>query len=174
MTGQKKRRIPTLDEIHARCADDGGCLIWQGGTNGHGHCKISDMSGRRMVWTLAHGPLKSSQLIRVACGNPRCLNPEHLSITNKSEVSRIAGAQSATRAKRVASLERTKRASAKITMEIARTIRSDPRMGFELADEFGVSKTTVSRIRRHLAWKERSMFDGLGARASNDGNRRAA
>lgn len=165
MTTKKLRSTPSIEKIHARCIEDGDCLIWQGSTNGAGHCKIANGSGRRIVWQHAKGLLKPGQLLTVTCGQPKCLNPEHLAITSKAEVARINGANPATRAKRVASLERYKRAnSAVINMEIARKIRIDPRMGIELAVEFGVSKSLVSRVRTHKAWRERSVFSSLGAR----------
>lgn len=64
-----------------------GCLLWTGGANKHGDPRIwktyaarfgSDRPAR-LAWQLCHGTGlgKTTKLVST-CGNPRCINPEHL------------------------------------------------------------------------------------------------
>ena len=64
-----------------------GCLLWTGGANKHGDPRIwktyaarfgSDRPAR-LAWQLSNGrELGKTTKLVPTCGNPRCINPEHL------------------------------------------------------------------------------------------------
>lgn len=155
-----------LMRIHANCMECGDCLLWQGKTSQAGHPSLYDGTGRRKVWEAAHGPIPKGKLVTVDCGQLLCLNPEHLKLTTRSEVSTLSNARPDVRAKRIASNARTNQARlGKITMAIARQIRADERPGIEWAAEIGCSPALVSHVRCGRAWKEaRNPFAGLMTR----------
>lgn len=160
----------TLDDIKAKCREDGDCLLWTGSCNGSGIPKIKldgiHYSARRETWKLARGPLKDSELVTVTCGCVRCLNPDHLKKTSKAEVSRLSNARPAVKAKRAASAAKTNRPKfGKINMEIARQIRASDRSGLDWAEELNVSPSLISNVRMNKSWREAgNPFAGLGAR----------
>lgn len=71
----------TLEEIHARCRREGGCLLWTGGMcNNTPRARVNDGrfgSVRQAVWRLTR-PDEPTHMVAVTCGNARCLNPDHL------------------------------------------------------------------------------------------------
>lgn len=155
----------TYEEIKANCVDDGGCLIWQGATNGTGYPKYGRMAVRRRAYELAYGPLEPSDLVTVTCGCSMCLEKTHLKKTNKAEVATISNSRPATQLKRSASLAKTNRPRlGKINMEIAQEIRNSDKSGLELAEELNVSPSLISCVRKHKSWRDYSNpFAGLGA-----------
>lgn len=163
----------TLPEIMARCGLEEGeedmCWEWRC-SNGEPpkteHCRRftcikhggERVLLRRLCWELHHGepPDPSKLLVMTVCDNPRCCNPTHATqMTESQKCQRAArkGAFSgwAKRAK-IAAAKRAK--DAKITMEIARKIRADPRKGQAGAADYGISKGLYNRIQAGLAWVE--------------------
>lgn len=163
-----------LSRVHARCEECGDCLRWKGATNGKGHPKVAwtddrgrtHISARRVVWSAVNGPIPKGKLVTVSCQTPDCLNPEHLVLTTKKAAATQGNANSVVRLKRQASSAATNRAKlGKITIEIAREIRSSERSGVDWARELNCSPSLVSHVRRNLSWVEHaSPFNGLGAR----------
>lgn len=157
--------MKTYEDIKANCLDDGGCLIWQGQTNGSGYPKYGRVGVRRRAYELAYGPLERTDLVTITCGRSLCLKKTHLKKTNKSEVAAISNSRPATQLKRSASLAKTNRPRlGKITMEIAREIRASDKSGLELAEELNVSPSLISCVRLNKSWRDYSNpFAGLGA-----------
>lgn len=154
----------TLEKIKMHCLECGDCLLWQGSKNDKGHPTAGPRSARRVVWELAKGrALKPSELVAVTCGQKGCLNPEHLTLTNRSEVSAKSNARPAVKLKRSASAARTNQARlGKIDMDKARYIRSSDKTGRHLASELGVSPALISHVRCNMSWKDHSSpFAGL-------------
>lgn len=157
--------MKTYEDIKANCLDDGGCLIWQGATNGAGYPKYGRAAVRRLAYELAYGPLDPGELVTVTCGCSMCLEKTHLKKTNKAEVTAISNARPATQLKRSASLAKTNRLRlGKITMAIAREIRESDKSGLDLAAELNVSQSLISCVRKNKSWRDYSNpFAGLGA-----------
>lgn len=157
--------MKTYAELVERCLDDGGCLIWQGATNGAGYPKYGRAAVRRMAWELAFGPLKKSDLVTVTCGCSLCVEKTHLKKTTKGEVTSISNSRPAVQLKRAASLAKTNRVRiGKITMDIAREIRNSEKSGLELAAELNVSTSLISNVRKNKSWRDYSNpFAGLMA-----------
>lgn len=79
-----------LARIKAKIVVENGCWLWQGGMNGVRNQPVIRFRGsliiiRRAFYEELHGDIKSAYT-RVTCGNPRCVNPEHVEIiTAKSD-----------------------------------------------------------------------------------------
>ncbi|GKS85836.1 hypothetical protein AVMA1855_16810 [Acidovorax sp. SUPP1855] len=156
--------MATLEQLHARCIEDGDCLLWQGGlSKSAGHPKFNNRSARRLVYELAHGPIPAGRNITVTCDCISCLNPEHLALTTKAEASRKANACPSVRAKKSVASAKASRPKGKLTIEIAREIRASTGTCDELAAVYSVDRTLISKVRRGSAWRElvASPFQGL-------------
>lgn len=163
----------TLDDIKARCHEDGDCLVWSGRTNAKGYPKHGQTLLRRRVLEFTAGELKRSELASVTCGNPSCLNPDHIRKASKSTVALEVNKRADVQAKRTASNRRTARSRlAKLSIEKAREIRASSEPGKVLAERYGVSDDLISKVRHDKAWVETTPFSGLFA--ANDAKRRAA
>lgn len=170
MTQARKPSKPapakTLPELHARCTECGDCLLWQGAHNGTGHPRHAGGSVRRAVWALTHRPAPANRIVTVTCGQIACLNPAHLALTTRGEVTRIVHNRPDVRMRRAAASARTNQATmGKISMAIARQIRASTQTGVDLARHYGVSTSLVSLVRQGKTWVERtaSPWRGLGA-----------
>lgn len=155
--------VADLAAIHSRCEEDGDCLIWQGANNANGHPKSKDQTVRRVVWRLVYGEIPAGHVITVTCGCSLCLNQDHLAATTRGEVARkVAQSRDFILRKSAANARSARARLGKITMDIAREIRSTDKTGRDWARELGVSTSLVSLVRRNKSWKEHSSpFAGL-------------
>lgn len=167
----------TIEEIHARCKEDGDCLIWTGRTNGNGAPKIGSQSVRREYWLLTKGPLTPKELISPDCTSPCCI--AHLKKSTKREVAQKANMRLDVVQKKRTKNTAIKRAQSKfMTMVLAEEIRSTPEIsGKEWAQRIGCSPELISKIRMHKAWsptQSSNPFMGLFTGfAANEGRKRA-
>lgn len=152
-----------LKRVKARSMECGDCWIWLGNKSAGGVPKFSEGSARRRVYEAAKGHLKQTELVTTSCGQVDCLNPDHLVKTNQSKVTAKVKASQTMKAKVSASMAKEAQSRCgKITMEIARQIRSDNRDGVVWAKELSVSTSLVSLVRTNKAWREVSNpFAGL-------------
>jgi hypothetical protein len=161
----------TLESIAARSIEDGDCLLWDRSTDTKGiprmtvkleDGKATTVQIRRAVWELKTGKkVPAGMRVTVSCGRKLCL--EHLELIPPGEVVSRTAQRADVQSKRVlAGLKSRERA--KLDMETARYIREDDKTGAAIAQELGIAATTVSRVRRGVAWRESSNpFVGLGA-----------
>lgn len=167
MTAARKCKTGyTLAHIQARCDECGDCLLWRGSCNGAGHPKIEDEPARRTVWKLAKGAIPLGALVTVTCGQTKCLTPAHLALTSKAAVARLTNARPDVKLRRAAACARSARERlGKITMPLARHIRTSPLSGKEMAKELDVSESLISLVRRNKSWVEHAAnpWQGLGA-----------
>ena len=164
----------TLAIIKDRCAEEGECWIWQQGTTAGGYPQIGSKgadtkSVRRLVVALDGRPAKPRQPVAVRCDVKLCCNPERLFPSTARRVGMAAARRGAFNgAGRIAKITHTKRSGpqAKLSMEIARSIRSSDKSSPVLAAEHGVHRSLILRIRQGTAWRDTAHpFFGLGARA---------
>jgi hypothetical protein len=155
-----------LDDIKAKCIECGDCWEWTGICSSAGVPKINlyvgygkngrtVLSTRRVVWQIVKGAIPAGRLITTKCGNPKCLNPEHLTMTNHAQVAQKNGARLSVKLKRAAS-QRTFNIEhrAKLTQDAVSLIRSSEKPTRELAGAYGVHISTINKIRKGLAWRD--------------------
>jgi hypothetical protein len=156
----------SLEEIRGNCLECGECWEWQGHAASCGTPKINAVkggkrnvfSGRRVVWEFANGKaLPSNVLLTTNCGNPRCLNPDHLAKTDHSKIAKKVGARLDVRLKKVARSGRP----IKLDAQKAAEIRASTLKNSELAKMYGVTKSSISRTRNNRCWAQPNPFGGL-------------
>ena len=158
------RKTIDLQAIHDKTIERDDCWIWSGGDNGAGQPKIHGRSGRRVTWEAAFGErLRKTTQITVICGNPMCLNPDHLKKTTKGEITRINNEVATSKMGRKINGAKTNRQKfGKINMEIAHEIRASSECGKTLADRLGVSDSLIWNVRHGRSWVDHtSPFAGL-------------
>jgi hypothetical protein len=121
-----------------------GCWTWLGHIikKGYGRRKESDGSlwvVHRLVYTELHGPIPDGFQLDHLCRTRSCVNPMHLEVVLPAENTRRGD-------------------SAKITLDLARSIRADyvpHQNGYKrLAVRYGISPRMVWFIVKGQAWKE--------------------
>lgn len=134
----------------------GGCNEWTGATNrwGYGNVDPKYGSGRVhvAVWMAYYGPIPDGFFVCHSCDNPRCFLIQHLWLGTVRDNNADRDAKG-----RQARGETS--GGAKLTDDAVREIRrryidknrySNAR---ELAEQFGVSSSTIVAVARHRTWK---------------------
>jgi hypothetical protein len=141
---------PDHDENAPHSATSGACIEFDGSTSHpegygmvwyrpHGEKRKRKMLAHRVAWLEAYGPIPDGLIVMRACRNPRCVAPAHLRLCNRSANVRDSYAKG-------------RDPRAKLTLAQAREILADPRTQREIAKDYGVHQTLVSRIKRGEAW----------------------
>ena len=120
-----------------------GCWLWLRSVGSHGYGQGTG-GGQRV--TVAHrlsyeafkGPIPTGMLVQHSCDNKWCVNPDHLSI--------------GTDATNAIDKQKKGRAAKKLTAEQARGALAGVGTHQSIADNIGISKSMVQRIRAGLAW----------------------
>lgn len=152
------RRKPLICEVNQR-----GCFICTShhrDLKGYPHLRVKNASGNwitkflsRVAYELLNGPVPPGLVVRHKCDDRACVNPDHLEIgtyrDNAQDMVTRGRAPTSCPAIRGENHHR-----AKLTEGDVVSIRESSSETFqELADKFGVSKTTVKSIRRGDCWK---------------------
>ena len=132
-----------------------GCWVWLGCKRKEGYGRIS-VKGRseathRMSYTLFNGTIPKGLLVCHKCDNPSCINPEHLFVgtdldNSKDKIKK--GRQFVLKGENVSNsiLTNTK------VMQI-RSLCKDGLTLKEISEMFGVSITTIHRVKIRKTWK---------------------
>lgn len=127
------------------------CWLWEGSTNdnGYGRLWVVDrlVHAHRISYALDRGH-EPTDCVLHRCDNPLCVNPAHL----------FGGTQADNMADKLAKgrgARGERNGGAKLTTAQALDIRwraLHGERGVDLAAEFGISKTTVSKIKHRRKW----------------------
>lgn len=133
---------------HVDRRDDGACWPWMGRSDkdGYGSIKLTDGKHRtvrahRFSFLLHGGELTAGQAVLHRCGNPACVNPNHL----------YAGDHNANMADRKAAGHYLTGADATAALYSTATVKAIYRARGkrkEIAARFGVSPSQVTNIKR--------------------------
>jgi hypothetical protein len=158
-------RKTILDRLQDKTVEVGDCLEWTGYVNGKTPATSVGGTGIavRSLIALRLGWDTQGKIVTNCCGNNLCVNPDHLKMMTKSKFhSHIAKTKVDAQAlSRRMKISRAVRQRSKLTLEQANAIRNHPGPERVIVEEFGVNKTTVSRIRNGHTWKEYGMFGQL-------------
>ncbi len=161
LTADLLRRIEITD----------GCWLWQGGLDNQRRGRIW-IDGKltlahRAVWQELNGPIPEGKLLCHHCDNPQCVHPEHLYVgtvkTNGADMSRRKRTHFHRDPERVRAMAKKvgdsnnwaigeKNPKAKLTERDVLNIRRDPRQTKYVAQDYGVNRTTIQRIRSGKSW----------------------
>ena len=130
---------------------DNGCWEWTGQVNqargGYGSFYLSSATHRahRFGYERLRGPIPDGLVLRHKCDNPRCVNPDHLEPGTSAENSQD------TRSRR-RHMHGNRHSHAKITEADAVEISRSAEPGSLLAIWYGVSRATITNIRKGKVW----------------------
>lgn len=153
----------TIEDIKGRCfIDADGHWMWRGATRGEGGVpfiyapnlarggKMSTQCGYRAVYHVTKGvPVPPGHRVFNTCGNPACLNPDHIRCATDAAYGRYIRSKGVAKgqvrrilANRAIALGRTK-----VTPEMVSQILASPDSCAKTGAAFGVSGFLVWRIR---------------------------
>ena len=154
--------IDSFKSVHDRCIEVGECWIWAGRLNPANYPMAShqgvNVLVRRRVFEMANDwvPDGRGTVVTDTCGERACCNPEHLRAASRSSVVKAAAKrvnQQATYGRRLAAKVNSP-GGVKLSLAIAREIRSDDRNCVQIARTLGVSASAVQKIRQGKIWRE--------------------
>lgn len=126
----------------------GDCLVWTGYINNKGYGRMrregKDWYSHRLAFSLWFAPIPEGKYVLHTCDNPPCCNPGHLFLgTQKDNMTdaKIKG--------------RTNWGGAKLTAKQVQEIRERYKWGNrqKLADEYGVSPWSITRVVKRHTWR---------------------
>jgi hypothetical protein len=131
-----------------------GCWLWTRtlAPRGYGSVVIRDVTHRahRVSWEMHRGPIPNGLHVLHKCDVRLCVNPDHLFLgTNADNVAdRIAKGRSAAN-------YGDENGRSKLSAATIPAIKSDARPHRVIAGEYGVARSTISRIKRNELWVNR-------------------
>lgn len=131
---------------------ESGCWVWARTKRaGYGlmqHGKRTT-SAHRVSYEVFKGSIPRGMVVRHACDNPSCINPDHLSLGTQADNMRDRTARG-----RGHKLKGEQIGTSKLTVAQVREIKSSVgRSLAELAKQYGVDKSSIGFIRAGKAWK---------------------
>jgi hypothetical protein len=129
------------------------CWPWLAHLEANGYGRFG-MAGQmrwahRASWVLAYGPIPAGLFVCHHCDNRRCVRPSHLFLGTQADNMRDAAAKGRT-------TRGERDGTAKLTEQYVRSIRARYAAGGvlmrELAQEHGVSITTIRFVIRGMRW----------------------
>lgn len=156
----KTRQITfqTMESLIARTEEVGNCMEWQGYV-GNGSPQVSHggkiITVRKLMRELQGKPTSKGIFTGTTCGNPLCVNPSHMVDRDMRQHSRMMTSRIDYNSPvRTAKLQRSAAGRRKITDEGIAAALTDPRSCKEVAEDHGVHKSLISRIRRGQAHRQ--------------------
>lgn len=173
MSSPQKPERSLLDTIKKHVVEEGECWNWTGALQSCGSTPTMRWQGKvgavRRFILLDRCPNQPGMLATYTCGNADCVHPEHTAwairrTVQKRTTNQLGYQGDLIRCKKLADAARK---HAKLTLEIADQVREAEGPQHKIAERFGISQATVSRLKRNEIWKRygASPFAGLGARA---------
>jgi len=147
--------------------DENGCWLWTGLTgeanpysDRYGKLYIENrkqIEAHRYSYLCHKGEIPWGMCVCHTCDVPRCINPDHLFLGDhdenmKDKMLKGRTAKSPGRPIGIPGLPQ------KLTWEQVREIRKDLRIHRLIAEDYGVSRICIWKIKKNLIWKEQDKF----------------
>lgn len=139
-----------------------GCWPWTGYKNDRGYgvfryAKSKAIKTHRLAYALDKGAIPEGMIVCHSCDNPPCCNPAHLWLGTYADNNRDRNEKGRTRTPFSSGYAgprpaREGHGSAKLTEAAVNDIRSSSSSGAQLARAYGVSESTISRVRAGTTW----------------------
>lgn len=152
--------VPTEEGLAGK--SDGVCWEWQAGlfSNGYGQFRVGRRKVRahRAMFEAIHGPIPEGMIVCHRCDNPRCVRPTHLFLGTHADNARDRdrkGRGTRGRKRPEAGSPGERNPSARLTEDDVHRIRVRRELGdtySELAECFGVAKSTIAAVCRRDTW----------------------
>lgn len=135
-----------IERIESKISRSGNCHEWQGRTNKWGHARIrfknKKILAHRAIWVIENGEIGNSQ-VNHNCGNPKCLNTDHLYVGSQAENAQDMAKHGN---------QRNQKLTPSDVREIRKRYTDDDVTQSELGDEYGVGQHQISRIVNGERW----------------------
>lgn len=156
-----------IPAFQARYEEVGECWEWQAGISKATKVPIfclkhTSVTARKFIMA-ANGHDTDGKYVVYTCGNRVCVNPDHLKVLTKKQHMVHMGKHVGIGVTRSHKIAKAKRAAVgKITMEQAREIRASSATCKQLSEQYGLSPSRISVIKRGRGWSEMNgFFTGL-------------
>lgn len=170
----KELAISVIDAIKARCTECPECGApwnWTGNHQGKMHHAVIErnktrISVRKAVWAAYREEAPDGFVLTTKCENGQCLNPDLLAAVTRGDViHKMMDDGKIHNAAHLAARTKARRArGTKLSLELAREIRSSNLSTRQYAEKLGVTRQMISRIRSGVSYRDANPFAGLGAR----------
>ena len=160
----------TINWLRTRVVIEGDCWVWTGCMNGSTKAvPVARIAGRsvtvRRVAAHLGGHQQKARRFSVTCGNPRCVNPNHVIDESLVRVKKERFRLKVSEHERRAKIASTKRKNATLTADMVAEIRASDEPGYTIAKRMGVTPKVVYDARSYRTWKDYSSpWAGMGAR----------
>ena len=152
-----RKKRPISERFWEKVLKSEGCWLWQAGLNSSGYgwirVGVRPELAHRISWRLTFGEIPSGLCVLHECDVRRCVRPDHLFLGTVRDNN--ADCVKKGRHRFGTSLGE-RHGQSKLTEESVREIRASVAAGTthgELSQKFGVTRSNISRIARHQAWK---------------------
>lgn len=153
---QHKRTIPKItiqERFWAKVEKGAGCWEWRAHRipTGYGTFEFDGrtVGAHRVAYQLCVGPIPGGLCVCHHCDNPGCVRPDHLFVATRKE-------NMADMVRKGRSAVGERQGHARLTndhvVEIRRLYAAGETTYIQLANQFGVSDSVVSRIVKRQAW----------------------
>jgi predicted XRE-type DNA-binding protein len=154
----RHKSIRSLEEqfwstVEHHSPDD--CWIWIGNRSGGRYGRLRNhgrrWSSHRASYEIHYGPIPDGMFVCHTCDNPACVNPKHLFLGTAND-----NMQDKINKGRQRHLSGESNPASRLTVEQVTQIRQRAKQGEiqrELAQEFGVTQSTVSEIVLYKIWR---------------------
>lgn len=147
--------IRMAEVLAARSAWEDDCLIWTARRTADGYGSVSinnkEYLAHRVAWLVARGPIPNGLCVCHKCDTPACINAEHLFLGTQAD--NMADMKAKGRGRNSTGENNPK---AKLNPDSVRKIRERVAAGVDsrdIADEFGIYRSTVYKIASGETWR---------------------
>ena len=145
----------TLQQIHCRCVEYGDCLLWNQSCTPNGYPRVKGGYAHIFAWEAVHGSVPAGMLVRRKCDEVRCCNVDHMVLMTRRQQNLLAVKSGAWKnPARIAAITLKARQRSKLQPPDIALIRASELSGVELARQFNVSRSLISRIRLRKSWMD--------------------
>lgn len=153
----KPRKKHSVESLLSRTVEVGDCLEWTGyyGNGVPYVCHEGSMTSVRRLLRVLDGQDAPAGYYATTCENPKCVHPDHIIFrTQKKHMARMGKRNVTTPAKSQKIRQAHIKAGRTVLDEYkAQEIRLSDEPGPVLAAKYGVSKSTIAKIRSGEAWR---------------------